>query len=202
MAEVKEWRGIRGLVCAEVLTDNADGITFGEVFDVAGVSKLTRNTATSSETHYYDNNPAIVIDSTGADTVTVDASAIPFDVTAKITGQHYDEKKGMYVEGERSPKYYAMGYITEKNDGTEVFVWRLKGKFNVPDTEHGTKNDGTDATGQQLIYTGINTAHKFDIDGKKKTAKAVNIDTSVNTGVTEETFFDSVKTPDDITVVA
>ena len=71
--------------------------------------------------------------------VSISASAIPFDVLAKITGQFYDENLGMYVEGERESKYFAIGYITEKTDGTEVFVWRLKGKFNIPDSTHATK---------------------------------------------------------------
>ena len=55
--------------------------------------------------------------------------------------------------------------------------------------------------GQELVYTGINTAHKFTALGNK-TAKAVNVDTSVNTGVKEITFFEEVQTPDTVTVAA
>lgn len=197
--EVQEYRGIRGLVCAEVLTDTtaSDGYTTGTPFEVAGVAELSRTTETSSESHYYDNVPAIVIDSTGSDEVTITTSAIPFDVLAKITGQTYDEAKGMFVEGERANKYYALGYITKKTDGTEVFVWRLKGKFNIPDSTHATEDDGAEANGQEITFTGINTTHKFTSIGNK-TAKAVNVDTSVNK-VTEATFFASVQTPDSVT---
>ena len=193
--EVKEFRGIRGVVGAEVLTDNKDGISFGTPFEVIPVAELTRTTETSSETHYYDNVPAIVIDSTGADEVTISGAVIPFDVLAKITGQTYDATKGMFVEGEREAKYFALGYITKKTDGTEVFVWRLKGKFNVPDSTHATENDGTDANGQELVFTGINTNHKFMSTGK--TAKAVNVDQAVNPQ-SEDTFFGTVQTPDTI----
>ena len=197
--EVQEYRGIRGLVCAEVLNDTteSDGYTTGTPFEVAGVAELSRTTETSSESHYYDNVPAIVIDSTGSDEVTITTSAIPFDVLAKITGQTYDEAKGMFVEGERVNKYYALGYITKKTDGTEVFVWRLKGKFNIPDSTHATEDDGAEANGQEITFTGINTTHKFTSIGNK-TAKAVNVDTSVNK-VTEATFFASVQTPDSVT---
>lgn len=194
--KIEEYRGIRDLVCAELLTDGDTAITFDTPFKVAGVSQLVRTTETSSEAHYYDNVPAVVIDSTGADSVTIDTSAIDFDVLAKLTGQTYDADLGMFVEGERESKYFAMGYITEKTDGTEVFVWRLKGKFNVPDSTHGTKNNGTDANGQQLVFTGVNTNHKFTKTGK--TAKAVNVDTSVN-AVVESTFFQTVQTPDSVT---
>ena len=196
----QEYRGIRGLVAAEVTSDDGDKFACGTPFEVMGVAELSRTTETSSETHYYDNVPAIVIDSTGSDEVTITGSVVPFDVLAKITGQTYDETKGMFVEGERETKYFALGYITEKDDGTEVFVWRLKGKFNIPDSNHKTKDDGTDGEGQELTYTGINTNHKFTATAK--TAKAINVDTSVNTVVTETEFFQKVQTPDTVTAAA
>ena len=124
MAEIQEWRGIRGLVAAEIKTDDADTFECDTPFPIAGVAELARTTETSSEAHCYDNVPAVIIDSTGSDKVTIKASAIPFDALAKITGQIYNAEKGMFVEGERDSKYFAIGYITEKTDGTEVFVWR------------------------------------------------------------------------------
>ena len=199
---MEEWRGIRGLVAAEVTTDDAENFECGTPFPIAGVAELSRTTESSSESHYYDNVPAVVIDSTGADEVTISTSAIPFEALAKITGQVYDAEKGMFVEGERDSKYYAIGYITEKTDGTEVYVWRLKGKFNIPDSTHATKDDGAEANGQEIVYTGINTNHKFAVGGKNKTAKAVNIDTSVNANVKEDTFFATVQTPDTVTNTA
>lgn len=200
--KIEEYRGVRGLVAAEIIKDDNEtggGYTTGTPFPVCGVAELSKSTETSSEAHYYDNAPAVIIDSTGSDEVTITGSAIPFDVLAKITGQYYDEEKGMFVEGERDVKYFAIGYITKKTDGTEVFVWRLKGKFNVPDSTHATEDDGTDANGQELTYTGINTSHKFTSTGK--TAKSVNVDTSKN-AVEESTFFKTVQTPDTVTTSA
>ena len=198
MPSIQEYRGIRGLVAAEVTTDTTEAFECDTPFAIAGVAELSKTTESASESHYYDNVPAVVIDSTGADEVTITASAIPFDALAKITGQVYDEAKGMFVEGERDGKYFAIGYITEKTDGTEVFVWRLKGKFNIPDSTHATKDDGAEANGQELTFTGNNTNHKFTIGGKEKTAKAVNVDTSVNIAVKETEFFAEVQTPDTV----
>ena len=201
MPDIQEYRGIRGLVAAEVITDDSEKFECGTPFSIAGVAELSRTTESSSESHYYDNIPAVVIDSTGADEVSITASAIPFEALAKITGQTYDEETGMFVEGERDSKYYAIGYITEKTDGTEIFVWRLKGKFNIPDSTHATKDDGAEAQGQEITYTGINTNHKFE-SINNKTATAVNVDTSVNTTVEETTFFETVQTPDTVKVAA
>lgn len=194
--KIQEYRGIKGLLAAEVISDTTEAFECGTPFPLAGVAELSRTTETTNESHYYDNVPAIVIESTGADEVTITGSAIPFDALAKITGQTYDEEKGMFVEGERQSKYFAIGYITETTDGNEIFVWRLKGKFNIPDSTHATKDDGAEASGQELVYTGINTIHKFTAIGNK-TAKAVNIDTSVNP-VAETEFFASVQTPDTV----
>lgn len=196
MPKIYEYRGVRGLVAAKVLEDSKDAFTTDTPIEIAGVAEIGRSTASASEAHYYDNIPAVVINSTGADTVTINASAIPFDVLAQITNQIYDATKGMLVECEGAPTYWAIGYITENTNGAEIFVWRLKGTFTVPDETHSTKNDGTDANGQELTYTGVSTIHKFSNTGKP--AKAVNVDTSVNIGAVESDFFASVQTPDTV----
>lgn len=191
-----EYRGVSNAVYAEITADTAADFTTGAVKDLTGVSEIGKTTDSANETHYYDNLPAIVIDSVGSDEITINTSGIPLDVLADITGQYYDEKTGMLVEQESTPKYFAFGYITDKTDGTKVLVWRLKGKFSIPGTTSATKDDGTDANGQELTYTGISTVHKFTKTGKP--ARAINIDTSVNEAMTDATFFAQVNTPDTI----
>lgn len=191
-----EYRGVSDAVYAEVISDTTAGYVTGTVKEFTGVSEIAKTTESSNEPHYYDNIPAIVISSTGADVLNINASGIPFDILADITGQYYDAETGMFVEQERTPKYYAFGYVTQKTDGTKVLVWRLKGSFSIPDQTSATQDDGTDANGQSLTYTGVSTAYKFTKTGDP--AKAVNIDTSVNAAMTEAAFFAQVQTPDTI----
>ena len=205
LGEITEYRGVEGLVAAEVLIDDNEtntagsgetpnhGYVTGTPFSIAGVATIARTTENSNETHYYDNMPAIVINSTGADEVTITASAIPFEVLAKITGQNYDDTTGALIEGPRESKYFALGYKTKKTNGDEVYVWRYKGQFNIPDSEHSTENDGTDANGQEITYTGITTTHKFTKTGKG--AKAINVDLGKDLADVS-TFFNTVTTPD------
>lgn len=205
MAEIFEYRGVEGLVYAEVLKDNnetgttsdPEGYVTGTVKPLAGVAEIGRTTENSSEPHYYDNQPAIVINSVGSDTVTITASGIPLDVLAEITGQKYITAKGAMVEGQRENKYFAIGYKTKKTDGTLMLVWRYKGSFSIPDSTHSTENDGTDANGQELTFTGIQTTHKFTTLGNKG-CKAMTVDTSINTTVDADDFFEEVTTPDDL----
>lgn len=201
MNEITEYRGIEGLVYAEVTkdTNESDGYVTGEVKSLAGVAELSRTTESSNETHYYDNIPAIVVSSTAADEVTISASAISFDVLAEITGQIYDSTTGAMIEGPRDVKYFAIGYKTKKTNGDEVYVWRYKGTFNIPDSTHATENDGTDANGQEVTYTGISTTHKFTKTGKG--AKALNVDLGKDLADVSK-FFDKVTTPDMLTAKA
>lgn len=207
LQEIVEYRGVEGLVCAEVLVDDNEtntagsgetanhGYVTGPVFAIAGVAEISRTTDSSNEAHYYDNIPAVVVSNTASDEVTISASAIPFDVLAEITGQNYDSTTGSLIEGPRDFKYYALGYKTQKTNGDEVYVWRYKGTFNIPDQTNATQNDGTDANGQEIVYTGISTTHKFTKTGKG--AKAMNVD--VGKGLANVTnFFSTVTTPDTI----
>mgnify|MGYP002518192866 FL=1 len=204
MKEILEYRGVEGLVAAEVTKDDnetgeGNGYVTGEVFSIAGVAEISRVTEASNEAHYYDNMPAIIVSNTASDEVTISASAIPLDVYAKITGQKYDETKGAMIEGPRENKYFALGYKTKKTNGDEVYVWRYKGTFNIPDQTNATENDGTDANGQELVYTGIQTTHKFTATGKG--AKAMNVDVALDKADVS-TFFDTVTTPDTLTAKA
>ena len=201
MPKIFEYRGVEGLVYAEVTKDNnsteqGEGYVTGTVKPLAGVAEISKSSDSASEAHFYDNIPAVVITSTGADTVTISASAIPLDVLADITGQTYDSTTGTYIEEERQQKYFAIGYQTKNTDGETVYVWRLKGTFNIPDQTNATENEGTDANGQELVYTGISTTHKFT--KTTKPAKAVNVNTALDLVATIDDFFDSVQTPDTI----
>lgn len=194
--KIVEYRGIRNLVAAKITKDGKDSLTYETPFYLAGTSELSKETESSSDTHYYDNEGAIVINTTGADTVNVNVSAVSLKNTAIITGQTYDETTEALIEGTANPPYMAIGYITEDTDGKEYFVWRLKGKFSVPSDSHKSKDNGTDANGQELAYSGINTRKKFT-SNKGQSAKAVVVP-AATCGMTEEEFFAKVQTPDDI----
>ena len=200
--KIVEYRGVEGLVYAEVTsddnsTDTGHGYVTGTVKPLAGVAEISKTNDSNTEAHYYDNVPAVVITGQGADTITITASAIPLDVLADITGQTYDSATGTLIEGERETKYFAIGYQTKDTDGNIYYVWRLKGTFAVPDQTSSTENAGTDANGQTLVYTGISTMHKFTKTTKK--AMAVTVNTGLDLIASASAFFDTVQTPDTIT---
>lgn len=193
MTEVFEFRGVDNLVYAEVLTDTVDEFTTGDVKPLSPVAEIGRTTENSSESHYYDNMPMIVISSVGADELTMTIAPLGLETYAEVTGQIFDAETGMLVEGERTNKYFAVGYRTKGTDGKYRYVWRLKGQFGIPDESNATEDDGTDTTNTELTWTGVATTHKFTKTGK--VAKAVVCDERVSK-VDLTTYFDTVQTPD------
>lgn len=193
-----DYRGVDNLVYAHVTADDADNYTTGAVQDLIPVAEISKSTEASSASKYYDNIPAIVINSEGADEITITGAAIPLNVLADITGKTIDAASGALIDGPGVPPYVAIGYKYGLTDGSEVVYWRLKGKFNLPEATSATEDDGTDSNGQELTYTGVNTNHKFTSTGK--TAKGVVLDSRFS-NFTDTAVFGQVVTPDNLTTV-
>lgn len=203
---VDEFRGTDNLVYAEVLTDNNEtngGYTAGTVKVLAPVAEISKSTETSSETKYYDNKPASTINAEGADTITLTVPPLDLPTLADITGKGLDAATGALLDGESTPKYFALGYRLKLTDGSYRYVWRYKGSFAIPDETSQTENGGTDTNNQQLTYTGISTQHKFtkalDASGNPKAQKALVVDER-DDKADLSTFFDTVTTCDTLAV--
>ena len=197
MGKVVEFRGVDNLVYAEVTNDDNElsgGYTTGEVKSLAAAAEISKTTKVSSATKYYDNLPAIVINSEGSDEVTVTCAIPDLATYAEITGKTIDTATGAMIDGERDPKYFALGYRFKKTDGTYRYVWRLKGMFAIPDETSATEDDGTDGNNMSLVYTGISTTHSFTKGGKP--AKAVVVDDTAESKADISTFFETVTDPD------
>lgn len=204
MTDVIEYRGIDGVVIAEVTgDDNEDGGGYvtGTVTPLVPAAELSKTVETSSETHYYDNRAAIIIDSEGPDTVSITGAGMLLETLALIAGRHFDKTTGAMIEGERVTRYFALGYRTKDTAGNYRYVWRYKGTFAVPEDSFKTIDNSTEARGTTLTYTGIHTTHEFQ-KGKyngtaweKGTVKALVVDTGLKLADVS-TFFDTVTTPD------
>lgn len=193
-----DFRGVDSLVYAHVTADDADSYTTGDVKDLIPVAEISKSTEASSASKYYDNIPALVINSEGADEITITGAAIPLDVLADITGKTLDATSGAFIDGPAVPPYLAIGYRYFLTSGDEIIYWRLKGKFSLPEATSATMDDGTDSNGQELTFTGVNTNHKFDLTND--TAKGVVIDERLS-DFTSETVLGTVATPDNLSTL-
>lgn len=199
----EEYRGVKNLVVAELTeTVNEKGetvATYGDVIRLAGVQAVSGEVSESSETHYYDDMAAIVVDSEGADTYTLTVSVVEKKTRALIEGTTYDEATGALIGTQKKKKYFALGYIADTVSGVEEYNWIYKGKFTGGNKTHNTKNDGTDATNMEYTYTSIQTAVKF-AKARNKPCKYLSVDNDGKANL--DTFFDKVTTPDDLKATA
>lgn len=201
--QVFEFRGVDDLYVAEVTKDDETGYTCGTPIRLAPVAEIGKTIDQSTDSHYYDNLPLIVIQGEGDDTITLTVAPPELQRLAFITGKSFDENTGMFVDSERSDKYFAIMYRVRGNDGKYRYVSRLKGKFTVPDETSQTEDAGTDANNQSLTFTGIYTVYKFNkgvFDGTNWTkgpAKGIVVDTRYGKADVS-TFFSAVQTPDTI----
>lgn len=196
--EYNEYRGVRGLVIAEVTKDDSSGYTAEEWEELSGVQAVAVAKNESSETHYYDNLAAIVIDAEGADELTLTVSILANKTRAKIDGVEYDLTQDMIVNTPKKRKYFALGYIGEKTDGTEEFNILYKGKFSGGGETHNTKNDGTEATNVEYTFTAVHTTAKI-YSGKSVKSVKVPASTKVTEANVFGTFTDGVSTLDPLT---
>ena len=197
MPKIVEFRGVDNLVAAEILTDDNEstgGYTASDVFEIAGAAEISKTTEVSSETKYYNNIPALVLNSEGSDEITITCSIPDLATYAKLVGKQIDTATGAMIDGVREPKYFALGYRFKKTDGTYRYVWRLKGQFSIPDETSATEDDSTDTNNMELTYTGIHTTHKFSKGNG--TAKGVVVDDTEESKCDVSSFFSEVTDPD------
>lgn len=196
-AEIAEYRGCENLVYAKITKDDSESYTTGEVKELAGLAEVGVTVEQSSETKYYDNNPALVLKGQGAETRTFTIDHLPLSLLAELTGQSVDEDTGAILGGgDVENPYFAVGYMTEVTSGVKTYKWALKGTFAIPDETNTTKNGGTDSNNLSLVYTGIATTHKFTKDGKKRTYVALEDIQPDGSTIDLSKWFDKVQTPD------
>jgi len=195
---VVESRGVSDLVYAIVTKDDSTEYTTGEVKHLLPVAEIAKTTESSRESHYYDNKPAITINSEGTDEITITGALLDSKTQAEILGKGYDETTGAYSDSEADPPYIALGYRSQNTDGSEYCAWRYKGTFSIPDESAKTKDNGTEGSGTSLTFTGINTEHVFQNGkgrGKPGSAKGIKVNTADDLADLS-TFFDTVTTCD------
>ena len=204
--QIFEFRGVDKCYIAEVIVDDTENYKCGIPIKL-DVQEVGKATDSSSETHYYNNKAVIVINSEGADTVTLIAAPPDLKTYAKITGKSFDETTGMMVEGPKKEKYYALMYRTKGTDGYYRYVVRNKGTFNIPEESVKTEDNGTETTNTTFTYTGIFTEHEFkkgvlNEDGtwEKAAVKGIVLDERYAKADLKN-IFDNVPTSDTVTAL-
>lgn len=114
-------------VYAEVLTDENEGTTYGEVKSL-GEAQQAQVTPSVASGQLYGNG-AIVDSSAMLTGLSMVLSTTKIPIEAQVDIYNYEVKDGVVqVKAGTKPKYIAVGYVVEQTNGSRELVWLLKGR--------------------------------------------------------------------------
>lgn len=138
--------GLDNVVIAKVLSDDANGISFGDVIPLKGAVNATVNPNSDVAVDFADNGPFFSASNRGNTELSLEMIDVDPDVLAQLLGQR--KVNGVTVETPLDQSSdYAMGFrvwLAGKDDNGNnryQYFWYIKGKFSVPETGGETKTD-------------------------------------------------------------
>lgn len=138
--------GLDNVVIAKVLSDSAEGISFGEVIPLKGAVNATVNPNSDVAVDFADNGPFFSASNRGNTELNLEMIDVDVDVLAQLLGQR--KVNGITVETPLDQSSdYAFGFRVwlagkdANGNNRYQYFWYAKGKFSVPETGGETKTD-------------------------------------------------------------
>lgn len=162
--------GLSGLVLAEVLSDDENGIVYGTPFKIPGAVVATVNPNSSVETDYADDGAFFAQNNRGNTELSLEMIDITPENEAKMLGQKRVNGVTIETDLDQSP-YFAFGArillagSDENGDAVYEYIWYAKGKFSVPESGGQTKKDSLEFGHKNLTAQFVKT--QFVPDGQK-----------------------------------
>lgn len=183
--------GLKNMVIAPITQDDESGTTYGELQRVAGAIDASITPENNDpDVQYFDDiegdvlypDPELSFKTTLAD--------LPLKIQEMLFSNKIDDNGVLVRTASDKPGYYAVGFMSEKANGTFRYVWLYKVRAK-PVTENYATKEGTSITRQtgEVEWTAI----KRTSDGRYQAVA----DEGQN-GFTKEkaaTFLDSVYEP-------
>lgn len=153
--DYKVFRGLRKLLYAEVTVGPDGNETWGKWKELAGLQNAEFAPNESSETVFFDNKGAIVIEAEGDQVYTFTTSVPTLQTRTEIAGRTWDNTKKCALGTKMKKKYYAVGFVYAENDGTEYVRIVLKGKFGGTSESYATEDNSTTHNTYQLTFNSV-----------------------------------------------
>lgn len=141
--------GLDNVVIAEVLSDNENGITYGEVIPLKGAVNATINPNSDVATDYADNGAFFATNNRGNAELSLEMIDIAPSTISKMLGTKLANGITRETGMDQAP-YFALGFrvwIAGADDSGKnryQLFWYAKGKFSVPESGGETKRDSLD----------------------------------------------------------
>lgn len=140
--------GLKNVVIAPVVSDTDAGVSYGTLQDFAGAidAQIAPENA-DPEVQYADDQEFDVVYPDPEIKLTMEMADIPLLIQEMILGNVIDDNGVLIRAAGDTPGYFALGFKSEKADGTYRYVWLFKGRA-APMTEQYHTKEGTTLTRQ------------------------------------------------------
>ena len=159
--QVSSTVGLKNVVIAPLTEDTETSHTYGELQLMAGAieASITPENA-DPDVQYADD---IEFDTLYPDpelTFSTSMADIPLSIQEQIFGNQIDDNGVLVRTASDRPPYFAVGFKSEKSDGTYRFIWLYKVRAK-PVTENYATKEGKSITRQtgEVEWTAIRRTH-------------------------------------------
>lgn len=135
--------GLKDLHYALLTKDDETGVTYETPVKIAPAIEATINPNATFVTLFADDGPADAAVDIGDIDVTLNVQDLSLETQAVLLGHTMVEGSGELVRKTSDvPPYVAIGFKSQKSNGSYRYCWLLKGRFGQPTIDRRTK-EGT-----------------------------------------------------------
>ena len=153
--------GLKNVVIAPLTADTEDGHTYGDLQLMAGAieASITPENA-DPDVQYADDVEFHVLYPDPELSFKTKMADVPLEIQAMIFDNEIDDNGVLVRSASNTPPYFAVGFKSEKADGTYRYVWLYKVRAK-PVTENYATREGTSVTRQtgEIEWTAIKRTH-------------------------------------------
>ena len=149
--------GLKNMVIATVTEDNETSTTYGDLQRVAGAIEATITPENNDpDIQYFDDVEGDVLYPDPELTFKTKLADLPLIVQEMIFSNKIDDNGVLIRTANDKPGYFAVGFMSEKANGTYRYVWLFKVRAK-PVTETYATKEGTSITRQtgEVEWTAI-----------------------------------------------
>ena len=149
--------GLKNMVIAPVTEDNETSTTYGDLQRVAGAIEATITPENNDpDIQYFDDVEGDVLYPDPELTFKTKLADLPLIVQEMIFSNKIDDNGVLIRTANDKPGYFAVGFMSEKANGTYRYVWLFKVRAK-PVTETYATKEGTNITRQtgEVEWTAI-----------------------------------------------
>ena len=149
--------GLKNMVIAPVTEDTETSTTYGDLQRVAGAIEATITPENNDpDIQYFDDVEGDVLYPDPELTFKTKLADLPLIVQEMIFSNKIDDNGVLIRTASDRPPYFAVGFKSEKSDGTFRYVWLFKVRAK-PVTENYATKEGTNVTRQtgEIEWTAI-----------------------------------------------